>query len=113
MEFAIYATFIALAVCITASVYIERTVVYGTLRRYGVDPDSRGWVYVGSRYWLGKYKEICDEHGLSLQYWRFLRLTEVISGVLVVIFLILAVVVSWHDILHPMSYRLWKILGSM
>lgn len=70
-------------------IYIIWVVMYRTLRRYGVDPYSRGWRYAGDWDWVLKYKEICTEHGLSLRYWNLLQhcvaLGKVLTGIWVVV----------------------------
>ena len=108
MDLAIYLIFVALSAIIVAGIYVERVVMYRTLRRFGVDPESRGWFYLGRRHWVAEYKRICDEYGLSSRLWKLLRFGDLISGVLCAIWLVLIVVASWDDIFQPMIFRLLK-----
>jgi hypothetical protein len=83
---------------IAAGVYIVRVEMYGTLRRYGVDPNSRGWRYAGSWSWVLKYREVCIEHGLSLRYWNIVQRCVGFGKVLVAVWLVLVLVQLWRDL---------------
>ena len=104
MDLLIYIIFIAVFAEMAIGVFIVRVVMYRALRQYGVDPYSRGWLYAGSRSWVLKYKEICDEHGLSLRYWKLLRLVTVSSAILGSIWLVLAVVAFLRSIGTAMAH---------
>ena len=90
---------VALAV-IFAGVCIVRIAMYRTLRRYGVDPDSRGWRHASSWSWVLKYRELCAQQGLSLCYWNLLRLCVASAGALTAIWLALLVVQLWKGLMR-------------
>jgi hypothetical protein len=98
-----YAIIIVALADIAAGVYIVRVEMYRTLRLHGIEPSSRGWLYAGSRSWILKYREVCVEHGLSLRYWKLLRMCVASSAVLIAIWLGLVAWQFWHDMLRPLS----------
>jgi hypothetical protein len=82
----------------TAGVCIVRIAMYRTLRRYGVDPYSRGWRHASSWSWVLKYRELCAQHGLSLRYWNLFWLCVASAGALATAWLALLVVQLWRDL---------------
>ena len=91
---------IAIAALAQAGVAIIYLVMHPTLRRYGIDPDSRGWIHASSWMWVSKYKQICVEEGLSLRYWRLFIGGIAISKCLGLIWVALVAWVFWHDIVR-------------
>ncbi len=95
----VWMAFFAVAV---AGTCIVQLVMYPMLRRYGVDPHSRGWWRASSRIWVSRYKEICVENGLSLRYWHLFMFCVVSAGCLALTWLSMVIVQFWHDIVEPM-----------
>jgi hypothetical protein len=91
----VYVVTIALFVIIAVGVYVARVEMYRTLRRYGVDPYSRGWRHAGSWTWVLKYREVCIQHGLSLRYWNIHQRCLAFGKVLVAVWLALVVLKFW------------------
>jgi hypothetical protein len=100
MDLLHYAITIVLFSVVAVGVYIVRVEMYRTLRRYDVDPYSRGWRYAGSWSWVLKYREVCTEHGLSLRYWNTVRWCLAFAKVLTPIWLLLVGVQFWRDMVR-------------
>jgi len=98
MDLLIHAIAIAALIVSTAGVCIVRIAMYGTLRRYGIDPYSRGWRHASSWSWVLKYREVCVQHGLSLRYWNLFRLSIAFAGALATVWIALVIVQFWQSL---------------
>jgi hypothetical protein len=96
LDFIMVAIWVAVAVLAVAGTCIVRLVMYPTLRRHGIEPNSRGWWNASNREWVTRYKETCVNNGLSLRYWRIYSLLVACAVCLGVGWLLLLFLQFWQ-----------------
>ena len=71
-EIIIFPYWCIFAAFVTVALYIYKTKIIPTLKKYGRDYESY-WSFSKQRKQLADYRNVCEKHGMSMKYWRFMN----------------------------------------